>query len=334
MEQALSTRLLELNEPSRIAECRRIARVVAEEEGLSPEQVSNAAIVASEVASNLLKHAREGVVQVAPLSPRGAAGVEILSIDRGPGLSPGSFEDGYSATGTSGTGLGAIRRLSDDFDVYSGPSKGTALVSRILLKAPPRPAAGNFTLGLTERPLESESVSGDRWAVRRGQNTILMMVADGLGHGLLANEASSAAAAAFLAAKEELPGELVQIMHRALRGTRGAAVAVSQVDFAAGRVKFAGLGNIVAVVSDPAKSHSMVSHNGTAGHEVRNIKEFEYPWTSQSVIIMHSDGLSANWNLDAHAGLRQRHPSVIAGCLYREAARKRDDACVIVGGKR
>lgn len=331
---------LEIDDPSRAAESRRIATKLAQWEKLPAARVADAAIVATELTTNLLKHAQRGMLQIAPVSARGSPGIEFVAIDRGPGLtSVGDyFIDGYSSTGTSGTGLGAIRRLSDEFDIYSQSGKGTVLLARILAeRGDARPA---FNLGITARPSPGEAVSGDSWAVRFGEESLLIMVADGLGHGVLACEASSAAEAAFRASKEEMPVELVQIMHRALRGTRGAAVAVSRIEFRDRQVRFAGLGNISGVVVAPAiahspsVSHSMVSHYGTAGVEARHIRDFVYPWTDESLIVMHSDGLSGHWNLSTSPGLIQRHPSAISGVLYRDAVRGRDDACVIVGRKR
>jgi len=323
---------LVIDDQSRVAEGRRIATLVAERQGLSSNAVANAAIVASELASNLSKHAQRGELHIAPLSGRGGPGVEILAIDRGPGIAnlTESLRDGHSTTGTSGTGLGAVRRLSDEFDIVSQPGKGTIVVSQI--HAQRVAAQGSpFSIGLCARPVAGETMSGDGWSVRFEENAVLIMVADGLGHGALAADASSAAVDSFCRSNEHLPVELVQVMHAALRGTRGAAVAVSRVEFGHGRVRFAGLGNIAGAVVTSSKSQSMVSHNGTAGYEARHIREFIYPWTDQSFIVMHSDGLSANWNPAAFPGLQRHHPSVISALLYREAARERDDACVIVG---
>jgi anti-sigma regulatory factor (Ser/Thr protein kinase) len=323
---------LMIDDPSRVAQSRRIAAKVAEREGMPPDAASNAAIIASELASNLWKHAQRGELHIAPLSARGDAGIEILSLDRGPGISNVSecLKDGHSTAGTAGTGLGAVRRLSDAFDICAYPGKGTIIVSQILAKTTARPGRG-FTLGLTSRPLSGEDVSGDAWAARLGENAAVIMIADGLGHGLLAADASGAAVDAFNGSNEQSPANLVQAIHGALRGTRGAAVAVASVDFSEPRVRFAGLGNIAGTVITSSKSHAMVSHNGTAGHEARHIREFLYPWTEQSIIVMHSDGLSTNWNPEAFPGLHRHHPSVIAALLYRDAARERDDACVIVG---
>ena len=321
-----------VDDPSRVAESRRIATMVAEREGLGSDATAKAAIVTSELGTNLLKHARRGELHIAPLTERGAPGIEILSIDRGPGMSnvSDSITDGHSTTGTAGTGLGAVCRLSDVFDISSQPGKGTIIVSQIFAKkeavTEPR-----FGVGVASRPVSGEDVSGDAWAVRFRENAVLVMVADGLGHGVLAADASRVAVDAFNRSAEQCPANLVQDIHGALRGTRGAAVAVASVEFSEARVRFAGLGNIAGTVVAAAKSHSMVSHNGTAGHEARHIKEFVYPWAEQNLIVMHSDGLSTSWNPASFPGLHRHHPSVISAWLYRESARDRDDACVVVG---
>jgi len=336
VEEALSgtSFFLPVDDPSRVAEARRAATFIAEREGLPPDAISNVAIVASEIGTNLVKHAQRGELHIAALSGRGEPGIEILAIDRGPGIPsvPESLRDGHSTVGTSGTGLGAVRRLSDVFDVISQPGKGTILLSQILAKKP-APGERRFGVGLASRPVSGETVSGDAWAVRLGADAVLLMVADGLGHGVLAADASQAAVKAFEGSKEQAPAELVQAMHRALHGTRGAAVAVARIEFEQARVRFAGLGNIAGTVVGSSKSQSMVSHNGTAGFQAAHIREFVYPWSEDNLIVMHSDGLSTHWNVASFPGLQRHHPSVIGGLLYRESARERDDACVIVGKK-
>jgi anti-sigma regulatory factor (Ser/Thr protein kinase) len=319
-----------IDDPSRIAESRRVASVVADREGLSALMMANAALVASELASNLVKHAKRGELHITPLSGRGGAGIEILSIDRGPGISNVNecLRDGHSTTGTSGTGLGAVRRVSQEFGISSQVGHGTVVVSQMRDPGTPRK---QFKIGLVSRPVSGETVSGDDWAVRFEDASLTIMVADGLGHGLLAADASRAAVDAFNRAAEPAPAGLVNIIHSALHGTRGAAVAVARVEMHDARVRFAGIGNIAGTVVGSDKSQAMVSHNGTAGHEVRQIKEFVYPWSRQSIIVMHSDGLSSSWNPSAFPGFHRQHPAVMAALLYREAERKRDDACIIVG---
>ena len=185
-------------------------------------------------------------------------------------------------------------------------------------------------VGFAGRPLSGEDLSGDSWAMREEGGISLFIVADGLGHGIQAAEASAEAVSAFRTSKDIDPTPIVQRVHRALRGTRGAAVAVACLDHTKQIVRYAGIGNISGVVVSPEKTQFMISHNGTAGHEATHFQEFTYAFPKTSILIMHSDGLATSWNLKSYPGLQTRHPSVIGGTLYRDAARNRDDVCVVV----
>ena len=333
--------VIQIDDESRVAEVRRAVIALARREGLDEAGASNSAIVATELATNLSKHAKEGEIHVLPLFNRGLQGVEILSVDHGPGIAnlQQSLIDGYSTTGTLGTGLGAVRRVSSEFDVYSLPERGTVVSARIIESKERTDPSPNFVLGVAAKPLAGEAVSGDAWAARFDRRFALLVVADGLGHGMQAAEASSEAIRYFVKSSEESPLELLQQIHRVLRGSRGAAVSVARIDFDQQQVRFAGLGNVAGVMiglggREEPKLQSMISHNGTAGHEARLIREFTYPFAVDDIVVMHSDGLSGHWNLQNNPGLLRKHPSVIAGTLYRDCARLRDDVCVLVGKRR
>ena len=118
-------------------------------------------------------------------------------------------------------------------------------------------------------------------------------------------------------------------MHRALASGRGAAVAVARIDTAARVVRFVGLGNICAMLVNAGKTRHMVSHNGTAGHIAPRIREFTYDFTTDPLLILHSDGLTSRWDFAAYPGLAAQHPSLVAGVLLRDHRRGRDDASVV-----
>jgi len=320
---------LPIDDPSRVAEARRLAMTVAREEGLDPHRIDDAGLAATEMATNLWKHAKGGELQVSRLAGGAAPGVDVLAIDRGPGIASieDCLQDGYSSTGTNGTGLGAISRCAQVFDAYSQPAKGTVMLARI---GSPDSSNKGMIVGFAGRPVSGEEISGDSWAMREDGAISLFIVADGLGHGVHASEASAEAIAAFKNTTDTDPALILGRVHRALRGTRGAAVAVAQADRNEHRVRYAGIGNIAGIVLNPAKTQFMISHNGTAGHEATRFQEFVYAFPEHSTLIMHSDGLNTSWNLESYPGLKFRHPSVIAGTLYRDATRSRDDVCVIV----
>ena len=309
-----------------------MAIALANEEGLDAACAANAGLIATEMATNLLKHAREGEIQIARLSPQGFPGLDLLSIDRGPGILDlqKCFADGFSTAGTPGTGLGAVARNSGVFDAYSEHGKGTVIMSRIVGRGK---RADNLEDGLiigsAGRPVSGEEVSGDSWAVRESPQASFFIVADGLGHGVHAAQASQEAISAFRTSFETTPAAILQRVHRALRGTRGAAVAIAKVDRKERRIYYAGIGNISGLILGSAKAQQMISHNGTAGHEALRFQEFVYPFPESAILIMHSDGLTTSWNLDAYPGIRRHHPAIIAATLYRDATRKRDDVCVV-----
>ena len=125
--------VIPVDEVSRVGEIRRAALSLARAEGLDESLSGNVALVATEISTNLLKHARGGEVFLTPLSDRIARGVEILAIDRGPGMGElgQCLTDGYSSGQSPGTGLGAITRLSREFDIYTERDRGTVMVSQI-----------------------------------------------------------------------------------------------------------------------------------------------------------------------------------------------------------
>src|SRR5215475_1358438 len=109
-----------------------------------------------------------------------------------------------------------------------------------------------------------------------------------------------------------------------------ARVAVAEVDLEGAVVKFCGVGNIAGVIATATTTRHLVSHNGTAGHRAGTINEFSYPWPPGGLLVLHSDGLGSHWSLDRYPGLAERDPSLIAGVLYRDFARRRDDVTVVV----
>ena len=62
----------------------------------------------------------------------------------------------------------------------------------------------------------------------------------------------------------------------------------------------------------------------------RRIQSFGYPMERGTVAVLHSDGLTSSWSLDAYPGLLTRDPALIAGVLYRDFVRGRDDVTVVV----
>lgn len=330
---------LPITDASQIADARRVVQWMADHVNFPEDRAGRAALIVSELATNLVHHARGGEMRLQFLhrADGEGEGIEILALDTGPGIPDVALSrrDGYSTAGTLGHGLGAVERLADATDLYTH-STGTAIAARIWSGAPPAPARQpRFEIGGVQAAKSGEVACGDGWTWRMRDARLSIVVADGLGHGLPAHEAAAAALRTFAEAHEQPPARILADIHAALRPTRGAAVAAAAVDLDRGIARFAGIGNIGGVILlDTGKRHSMVSHNGTAGHTAGRIQEFTYPVPADAILVMFSDGLLTNWDLAAYPGLRTRSPSVIAGVLYRDFSRRRDDVTVVVAKAR
>jgi anti-sigma regulatory factor (Ser/Thr protein kinase) len=307
----------------------------AERLAFEESQAGKLGVVVTEIARNLVKHAAGGELFLRPVADRGNAGVEVLAVDKGPGIEDvgRSFQDGYSTAGTAGTGLGAVARLANVYDIYSRRGQGTVIMARVDRNGPAA-LAPRFRAGGLARALTGEICCGDSWIVQGRPVGARMVLADGLGHGEQAAAASRKTISMAMDRLGDAPAALIERVHGALRATRGAAVAVAEIDPAARVVRFAGIGNVSAMVIPPhGPWHRMVSHSGTVGHEMRKVVEFSYPWNTGCLLLMHSDGLGSNWGFDSYPGLALRHPSVVAGVLCRDFQRGRDDVTVAALGE-
>ena len=322
--------LLNVGDSSGVGEVRRFAQAAAAEIGFDETRSGEVAIVATELANNLVRHAGRGTILTRVYKDGEAGSIDLLSLDRGPGMRDVArcMEDGYSTlSGGSGTGLGAIRRLSDTFDIYSVPDAGTAVLSRFRSG---NPADSRIEIGALSIPYPGETVCGDAWQVDETPLTCSIAVIDGLGHGIEAGDAAREAVRAVEAHTRRPLEKVLEFAHQALKPTRGAAMALAEISLDSGHIDYAGIGNIVGATASAVALKRMVSFDGTIGHEVHKIKGFEYSLEPGHVLIMHSDGLKSHWKLEQYPGLLGRDPFLIAGVLYRDHVRGLDDVTVVV----
>ncbi len=320
--------IFDVVETSQVAAARRAASDLAKHLDADEVTVGRVAIVASELATNLLKHTGGGRLATSIYADATGRGIELLALDKGGGIIdvPRAMQDGYSTAGTTGSGLGAIRRQSDHFEIFSRADQGTVMLARVAIDPAP---AGESVIGSVMAPYPGEHVAGDAWAFANSQHGPTLMMIDGTGHGPLAAAAAKTAVDLFHRYVNEASVELLDRINRGMGHTRGGAIAVARLDRGGSLVRYAGIGNISAAVLSQSGLRRMVSHNGTIGHTVRRIQEFTYPVEGPALIILHSDGLSAKWDFGQYPGLSAAHPSLIAGVLFRDHWRSRDDGLVV-----
>jgi anti-sigma regulatory factor (Ser/Thr protein kinase) len=314
-----------------VAAARRYGLQLSRSLGFDEGASGRVSLIITEAAGNVLKHAGEGKLFLTQVSDGDINGIEILALDRGPGISDlaHSLNDGVTTTGTPGNGLGALLRLSDRFDAYTGAGKGSAFYMCVWSSPPVRRATA-LEAGAICVPVPPEEVCGDGWGMTSSQDSATFLLSDGLGHGINAAHASRTARELLIRHPALQPGAFMEAAHRALHRTRGAAMAVARLHYSSEQLGFAGIGNISACVTDGLSQNHLVSHNGIVGHNMRKVQEFTVPFPRRSLYIMHSDGIKTHWDLAAYPGLYLRHPALIAAIIYRDFARDRDDASVFV----
>ncbi|WP_129642309.1 ATP-binding SpoIIE family protein phosphatase [Peristeroidobacter agariperforans] len=321
----------QIGDSSAVASARRGVNTLAAELGFDAEDAGRAALVATEIGTNLVKHGNGGELIAQKISRDNRVGVELLGLDKGPGMDDVArcLRDGYSTGSSPGTGLGAMERLSQRFEIYSRPGWGTAVLAQLWPDSR-EPSPGRTELGALVVPKPGEVVCGDRWCYHERVEGLLVAGVDGLGHGLGAEHAATEACRTFDAEKHRPALRLLQMMHEALRPTRGAAVTLLEVDWDAGRVTSVGVGNVAAALINGAETKRIATDNGIVGHVMSRPRELTHSCQADTVLVLHSDGLTASWQADRYPGLMQHHPALIAGVLYRDCRRGRDDSLIVV----
>ena len=341
---------LPVADPSHVHAAVAMADAAAAHAGLTPADRASCALIATELATNLARHARDGQLVASATEPGPAAWVQLAALDSGPGIPDvdAAMADGYSTANSLGGGLGACRRAAGVFDLYTARGAGTTIIARIgpgSSLTPPSPS-GPIRVGgvLAARPGERES--GDAWGVLWRAGTITVVIMDGLGHG---PEAAQAAANGLrelvVPAGADDPLALLGRLDRRLAGGRGAVAAVARMS--ADEFTFSGIGNIGARLgangapaaraewtgraARTAGAHGLVSSMGTLGLGQRlRPQAFVAPWREYSLFTAHTDGVRSSWDLSRYPGLAGHDPAVMAALIWRDAATRGDDAAVVV----
>jgi anti-sigma regulatory factor (Ser/Thr protein kinase)/serine/threonine protein phosphatase PrpC len=340
---------IEISHEAQVGAIRRAVHDYASRLGFSETELAEIDIVVQEIGTNAATYAG-GAGTIHFTETLGAdPGLELFYWDSGPGIynMDRAIRDGVSTSGSLGAGLGAIQRLTDEFDIYSTvqttgrlslsakrrTSHGTALLARKWVeqkeeRATDREETRRF--GVWTQPHPGESVNGDAYCIKNRDERTLLAVVDGLGHGQGAKDASDVALDLLDDWMGERPDEILLAAHDALRATRGAVMGIVVIDHEAGAFQYAGIGNIAVRVFGAPEPISPISANGTLGLRMGRLRLWQYPWSEGATVLMASDGLSESWDIQSYPGLLKRSPQMLAGILMRDYGRASDDATVLV----
>ncbi len=291
-------------------------------------------IIVAEVVSNLVKHAGGGQLWVKLIEEGGLQGVELISVDNGPGMTDVSrmVTDGVSTKNSLGQGLGAMKRLSDVFQVYSQKDWGTIILIRLFkenlpfLNKLPKDEIRSVVL-----PKPGEATCGDGFYSTSTKEHIKIFLGDGLGHGPDAAFAEMEAGNAFLSCSEIDPAEILLHLNNEVKKTRGLVGTVAVFDLYNMKWKICGVGNISTKIVSPANGKYLLAYNGIIGLNVpKTLKCQEIDYEKGQHIIMCSDGIESKWDTIKYAAIQRYDASILAASIMKDYARHTDDMSVAV----
>lgn len=325
------TDYVNITDPSSVAEARRRLRRTAASADLDSDTVERAALVTTELATNILRHAGQGRMLIDRLSVFGEERVAVVAMDKGSGIAKleRMMRDGESTAGGAGTGLGAIERMSDRFDIHTAPNDGTVVACEF---GKPRATLANTRFDAAGLRLNypGETVCGDAFLIRRARRTTQFFLCDGLGHGPRAAEAADEAVSSLMKHRGGAVETVMDDLSHAMAATRGAVAGLCQVDGEAAEMSYGGMGNISTMRVSGSELRRFPSRDGRLGAIDRQALVETVPIIAGDVVIMHSDGVSTLRGIETQAGLMRRSALTIAGVLLRDHLRGRDDASILV----
>lgn len=332
--------------------CREFARAL----GFGMYDLAAIETAVSELASNILRHAGQGILAIQPLWSDAPypVGVEVAATNRpvaGGAFGPQAGSSLRPAPGGSarpaperheglGIGLGGVQRLMDTCHVEHRGGIVTRVTAAKWLPGHRPPGrqeplqvvevSCGFEVDLATRPAASrrggalaEAVSADGYVVKEREGRLAAVLLDALGRGASAASVLRAAREAVLKNLEATPLELVTRLHTALRGTRGACVAAVVVEPGGHRIRWAGVGSVRLRLwhgLGPVKAYLPVTP-GVVGYTLPPLAAHELAVHAPAVLAMASDGL-------AEEGLER--PPATAAALLQRFARPDDDATALI----
>ena len=329
-----------------IGVARREIRQTAQRMNMGEQAVAELELIASEMGSNIVNYGTEGgLLCLEILDGDRPAGIQILAHDRGPGI--GDIElalsDYYSSRGSMGCGLGAIKRLSDEFDIYSHTGtynsyihtndyRGTIILSRKWRKKENK-TRSSVDYYAYSRPLPGFAANGDAYFVAGNNDRFFLAVLDGLGHGEYAQAASQAAVAWLRQHWQSALETSMTELHRALSHTRGAAALLIDLRCAAGELSYLGVGNVEARVyrAQERQETILLSDPGIVGYgRLPTLNITGMAWHPDSVLVAFTDGIAGRWNLNHVPAIFTKDPAIIGHLIMQGFAKSQDDSTVVI----
>ncbi|HEX6928694.1 MAG TPA: SpoIIE family protein phosphatase [Gammaproteobacteria bacterium] len=180
-------------------------------------------------------------------------------------------------------------------------------------------------------PLPPETVTGDRGVVLHSGECVFAIAIDALGHGPEAAAIADEALRFLIQDREAEPPRLEAVFERChahLRGTRGIAMCLADIDPVAGNMAWLSVGNIQAVhiqhdAGGMPRYETLIMRGGVVGDRLPELRTSYASLKSGDMIVFASDGINFGWNTEYRPGMT---PRALATALIERHCHGRDDA--------
>ena len=320
---------LTINSRPDVAAARQQARAEAMLAGLGVQRAEDIAIVATELATNILKYAGTGQILAQAMPQPEGMSLALIACDDGPGIEnlDQMRQDRVSGGDSAGIGIGAIERLSDTAEVLTGP-KGTIWACSFDSPDVARPHDLDIAGLRLSHP--TEQVCGDAWGTVTHRGGVRLVLADGMGHGEAAATAGQAMVNGAIRRPVHTPKQRLAQLTDELARTRGGVISVLDLQPDTQRVTYGNLGNISGFYLRHGQQKRLVSRDGFVGSPTARPMEEQLDLEPGDVFVLHSDGLRT---IGPDIALATAHHSalMIAAILLSDTGKhRRDDISVAV----
>ncbi len=198
------------------------------------------------------------------------------------------------------------------------------------MKTPVQRAAG-LEWSVISRALPGEAVSGDHYIVAPSREGFLLGVVDGLGHGDQATVAAHRAVDVLAGHASEPVVTLIQLCHRALRDTRGAAMTLLALNTRDRTASALGIGNVEMILVRAEREarpprESALLRNGVVGYQLPALQASGFVIAPGDVVVFATDGVREDFG--DHLDPIEPLPQLVERILARKF-RGTDDALVL-----
>ena len=189
--------------------------------------------------------------------------------------------------------------------------------------------SSEYEYAVSEKPLVPDEGSGDCGFVVEQEQSLFIVVLDVLGHGEKAFELALKCEEFLREHPVEDPCLVLQALHEYIRGSRGAAVALTLVDRRTGDVCYAAVGNITARLFG-IHYRRLVNQDGVVGFRMPTVRPQYFTLSNSDVLMLYTDGVREHIAEGNYPGIRTNSTQTIAHEILRRFGKGTDDACCCV----